>query len=808
MGVSMRLRWQLGVRARLIVLMTIAAGALAFDSILEITARRDHHIEEAKARMLLVAQNAAAKQYEFASAARLLLGIVTKLAPSIDACGEDFRQIASDSKWLKAITIASPEGDLLCSSGPVKGNINFADRPYFQEALKTRAFVLSDYVMGRVHKAPVVLAAAPRMAYDNTVDSVIILSIDLSWLDQVAESIGGADTTVLLVDSMNTVVSADKKNRAMAGQNIAQDPLFRSLVDQVSRPIFGEGPDGIRRLYTSTRLPGTQARLILGFREDTLLAPVTSITRAETLKAVLLCLILFTIAWMLAERAILRPIKVLTEAAHAFGAGDRGTRVDASQLPTDFAELAHTFNTTADLLARNEAIVVEKNRRLGEANARLGDLAQRDELTGLANRRVLADRLEAVFAPDSTERVALLVLDLDKFKPVNDLMGHPVGDAVLREAAKRLNSLKEEGDLVARLGGDEFALVLVCRGEEGERSRKVARDVVRLMATPFQIATGHVEIGGTVGIALSGRDASGPDELLRAADLAMYRSKRDERGGFRFFEKSMHAELQSRVTLETELRAGIRAGEIIPFYQPIMELKTGRIVGLEVLARWNHPSKGILPPGVFIGVATEVGLIESLTRHVLGTACRDARNWPEDITLSVNLSPSQLSDPLLPTLMSSIAMDCGIAPRRIEVEITEDALIKDFTAVQAVMQSFRGMGMKIALDDFGTGYSSLQNLHELRFDKIKIDRSFVTDLLTNEDSRKLVSAIVALALNLRLPVTAEGIEDLAVAEVLSAIGCTYGQGYAFGRPMPGRDIATLLREKSDAAEALVAARVA
>jgi diguanylate cyclase (GGDEF)-like protein len=801
----MRLRWpfKVGVRARLIVLMAVAAGAIAFDSFLEITSRREHHIEEAKSRMMLVAQNAASKQYEFATASRLLLAVVTKLAPSIDACGEDFRQLATDSKWLKAITIASPEGDLLCSSGPASGALNFADRPYFQEVLKTRGFVLSDYVVGRVHNAPVVLAAAPRMNPDNTIGAVIILSIDLSWLDQAAETIGGEDTTVLLVDSASTVVSADKRNRDMAGRNIAQDPLFRRLSEENGRPIFGAGPDGIRRLYTSSRLPGTQARLILGFREDKLLEPVHQITMAETYKAILFCLILLTIAWMLAERAILKPIRILTEAASAFGAGKRTTRVDTASLPHDFAELAGTFNHTADLLARNEAIIVEKNRRLGEANARLGELARRDELTGIANRRVLADRLEEVFAEGSTEQVALLVLDLDKFKPVNDLMGHPVGDAVLREAAKRLNQLKEEGDLIARLGGDEFAIVLVC-GEDDERPRWIAKEIVRSMAAPFPIASGHVEIGGTVGVALSGRDALGPDELLRAADLAMYRGKRDERGGFRFFEKSMHAELQSRMTLETELRAGIKAGEIIPYYQPIIELKSGRIVGLEILARWNHPSKGILPPGVFIGVAAEVGLTESLTRHVLGAACRDARHWPDDIMLSVNLSPNQLSDPLLPTLMSSIAMDCGIAPRRIEIEITEDALIRDFEAVQAVMQSFRALGIKIALDDFGTGYSSLQNLHELRFDKIKIDRSFVTDLMTNDDSRKLVSAIVALALNLKLPVTAEGIEDLAVADMLAAIGCTYGQGYAFGRPMPAKEVVSLLREKNETVQARVA----
>ena len=426
-----------------------------------------------------------------------------------------------------------------------------------------------------------------------------------------------------------------------------------------------------------------------------------------------------------------------------------------------------------------------------------------DELTGLDNRRVLNERLQEVFHPETKEDVALLVLDLDKFKPVNDLMGHPVGDLVLKEVARRLSSIKRGNDCVARLGGDEFAMLVAC-GEEKWRPRQAAKDIIRVLSAPFQVVTGHVEIGCTVGIALSERDATGPDDLLRAADLAMYRAKRDERGGFRFFERSMHAELQTRVTLEMELRAGIKAGEIIPYYQPLVDLKDGRIVGLEILARWNHPSKGILPPGVFIGVASEVGLTEAMTRHVLGTACREAKNWPADITLSINLSPNQLSDPLLPTLMSSIAMDCGVPPQRLEVEITEDALILDFPMAQAVMQSFHNLGIKIALDDFGTGYSSLQNLHELRFDKIKIDRSFISDLETNDDSRKLVSAILALAQNLGLPVTAEGIEDLAVVPILLRMGCTYGQGYAFGRPMPAKDINVLLQEKAGASRARVA----
>ncbi len=795
---------KVGIRHRLIALMAIAALALAFDSYLTVVLRRDQRVEEVKARMLLVAQNAADHQYQFASAARLLLGIVTKVAPSADACGNEFRKLATEAKWLKAISVADANGILVCSSAPFEPGTNLADRAYFKDAVRTRAFVMSDYVMGRVRKAPVVLAAAPRLKSNNEVDSVVILSIDLSWLNQIAENIGaGEDANVILVDSTATVVSADRKARSLTGQSLARDPMFRRLVASRNEVLAGAGPDGVSRLYASAQLSGTGARLIIGFPESQLLTPVHEAAKNEFLKNTLFFLALFTIAWMLAERMIVRPIRTLTHAASAFGNGDRKARVDPDALPNDFTELAETFNTTADLLARNEELIVEKNCGLAEANTRLCELARADELTGLANRRVLNERLQEVFRLDTKEDVALLVLDLDKFKPVNDLMGHPVGDLVLKEVARRLSALKRGNDCVARLGGDEFAMLVAC-GEEKWRPRQAAKDIIRAMSRPFPVVTGQVEIGSTVGIALSERDASGPDELLRAADLAMYRAKRDERGGFRFFEPDMHAELQTRVTLEMELRAGIKAGEIIPYYQPLVDLKDGRIVGLEILARWNHPSKGILPPGVFIGVAAEVGLTEAMTRHVLGAACREAKNWPADITLSINLSPNQLSDPLLPTMMASIAMDCGIPPHRLEVEITEDALILDFPMAQAVMQSFRNLGIKIALDDFGTGYSSLQNLHELRFDKIKIDRSFIADLATNDDSRKLVSTILALAQNLGLPVTAEGIEDLAVVPILLRLGCTYGQGYAFGRPMPATDINVLLQEKAAAGRARVA----
>lgn len=795
MGLFHRLRPLLktGMRRRLIVLLGLAATGLAFDSYLDVMERRDRRVSEVQERMLLVARDAAVQQTEFVESARLLLGIITNLAPDIDICADAVGELTAASNWLKAISVADSHGMMQCSSGPMKAKFSVADRAYYQEALKTRDFVLSDYLVGRVHNMPIVIAAAPRIDVEGEIESVIILTIDLSFLNGVSEKLAGDDTTVLLVDGANTVVSANNKSIALQGKNISADPLFAKLAGTNGQAVAGKGLDGIERIYVSAPLARTHARTIIGFPVARLMQPVYDAMREEFGKNVLLFIALLAIAWVLAESIVVRPIRAFTHAALAYGAGNREARVDPESLPRDFGELAKTFNAAVDLVSRNEELIVEKNRHLAEANARLSELARLDELTGLANRRLLNARLAEAFAGSRPEEVALMVLDLDKFKRVNDLMGHPVGDLVLKEAARRLKLIARESDLVARLGGDEFAIVMTLQGEEW-RPRKMAKDILRAMNSPFQIRSGYVEIGGTVGLALSVRDASDPDELLRAADLAMYRAKRDARGSYCFFEKNMHAELQSRVSLESELRAGIKAGEIIPYYQPIVDLENGRIVGLEVLARWDHPSKGILPPDVFIGVAADVGLMESLTRLLLGAACRDARSWPEDITLAINLSPQQLSDPMLPGLMAGIATEWGVALNRLEIEITEDALIQDFAAAQAIMQAFRGYGMQIALDDFGTGYSSLQNLHELRFDKIKIDRSFVIDLLSSEDSRKLVNAIVGLARTLNMPVIAEGIEDIELTSVLRAIGCTYGQGFAFGRPMPARDIGERLRD--------------
>ncbi len=415
-------------------------------------------------------------------------------------------------------------------------------------------------------------------------------------------------------------------------------------------------------------------------------------------------------------------------------------------------------------------------------------LARHDALTGLPNRRVFADELHQAIMQSEAEGkdCAVLLLDLDRFKYANDLYGHQAGDTVLCEVAERLKAIVPAGSTLARLGGDEFAIVLV---GENQRPRliRLAQRIITALAAPFSVLHAQVEIGATIGIALRSPQNDDSDALLRAADVAMYRAKRNGRGTFAFFEEGMDRELRNRARLEHDLRKAIVNNEILPFYQPLVSLPHRNILGFEILARWPRP-EGPIAPDVFIPIAEDTGLIVDLTYRLLKLACLDAKKWPSPLMLSLNVSPTQLKDSAFPQHVLAILIETGFPPQRLELEITESAIMDDVEAAKATLTSLHNMGVSIALDDFGTGQSSLSHLRKLRLDKIKIDRSFVLSMRDNEDSRKLVDAILGIGKSLGLPTTAEGIEREDDADWLAQHGCTYGQGYLFGKAMPAADV--------------------
>jgi diguanylate cyclase (GGDEF)-like protein/PAS domain S-box-containing protein len=437
--------------------------------------------------------------------------------------------------------------------------------------------------------------------------------------------------------------------------------------------------------------------------------------------------------------------------------------------------------------------VIEDVTERKQSERRIAHLAHHDALTGLANRVLFREQLEQSLKRIRSHggRLALLYLDLDRFKGINDTLGHPVGDELLKEVAKRLRECIGESDFVARLGGDEFAIVR----DEFDTPDDITALVTRILETmkaPYDIGGHHLVTEATIGVALAPDDAADPDELLKNADLAMYGAKADGRGTYRFFESSMDARMKSRRALEFDLREAIMCGGFELHYQPLVSFADGRVTGCEALLRWQHRSHGMIPPSDFIPIAEETGLIAPLGEWVLRTACIEAAKWPEEIKVAVNVSPVQFNNAGLVQAVIGALGASGLAPHRLELEITEAVLIRDDAAALGILHQLRALGVRIALDDFGTGYSSLSYLQRFPFDKIKIDRSFVSAIGDSDYSRNIVQAIVDIATTREITTTAEGVETEEQSQALRALGCTEMQGYLFSPPVPPARLAKVL----------------
>jgi diguanylate cyclase (GGDEF)-like protein/PAS domain S-box-containing protein len=415
-------------------------------------------------------------------------------------------------------------------------------------------------------------------------------------------------------------------------------------------------------------------------------------------------------------------------------------------------------------------------------------LAMHDALTELPNRRYLKERLGTrLLDEQSNEALAVVALDLDRFKAINDLYGHAVGDELLQKVARILTAAVGAEGFVARVGGDEFILLL---GYETDASlaAQLSALVVRF-DRPLSLTAHEVSVGITLGAAISPADGTDPDLLMRRADIALYQAKVQGRSRFAFFEPAMESVQRDRMLLEHDLRTAVQNDRIIPYFQPIIELGTNRVSCYEILARWPHAERGLVHPGQFIEVAQSIGLINELTANLLRRACHEASTWSDSTRLSINISPMQLRDVALPQMLLKVLLECGFPPARIEIEITEDAIIADFETALITLTSLKNLGIRVALDDFGTGYSSLQSLRKLPFDILKIDKSFVQSMKDGNDALVIIKAIVQLAKNLGLSVTAEGIETESQLLTLEALGCDRGQGFFLGIPRAGPLIA-------------------
>jgi diguanylate cyclase (GGDEF)-like protein len=431
--------------------------------------------------------------------------------------------------------------------------------------------------------------------------------------------------------------------------------------------------------------------------------------------------------------------------------------------------------------------------------AKIEHLAHYDALTGLPNRTLFQRHAETLLAQHAERQFAILYIDIDEFKRINDSLGHLIGDEFLKTVADRLRGCIGPADFVARLGGDEFAIVQDGIETDDDANALIAR-IVQALRTSFDCHGHRLSAEASIGVAIAPRHGSDLLGLLKSADLAMYAAKAAGRRTHRFFEPAMETQANLRRELEGDLRVALVEGGFEIHYQPLVDLNSGEITGCEALLRWRHPVRGMVSPAEFVSIAEETGLIEEIGQWVLRTACAEAVNWPAQVRLAVNVSPVQFKSKALPLKVAAALADTGLDPRRLELEITEAVLIADDDAALVALNQLRALGVHIALDDFGTGYSSLQYLQRFPFDKIKIDRGFVKEVTQNAGSRSIIRAVVSIAADRNMVTTAEGVETEEQREVVRALGCTQMQGYLFSAARSARDIRKMLCSSKTAVE--------
>jgi diguanylate cyclase (GGDEF)-like protein len=521
---------------------------------------------------------------------------------------------------------------------------------------------------------------------------------------------------------------------------------------------------------------GERAILLLAYPKAQALADARKLQVALALMT-LIGLILVAVATWKAARQITQPLARLDDAAGRLASGEH---VQVSVRGTDeLARLAMSFN--------------EMSGKIAEREQRITQLAFNDVLTGLPNRSMFQQALEHHFraAEAKGSLFALHCLDLDQFKVINDTLGHPAGDTLLIEAAHRVQQAAG-GHFVARLGGDEF-VVLQTVGDDRDSIDRLARDILETMSRPVVIDGNECVPSTSIGIAIAPQDGSEGETLLRNADLALYRAKEAGRGTFAFFEESLNERAQQRRQLEADLRLAIERQEFELHYQPLFDLELNRICSFEALLRWNHPTRGSVPPDEFVPVAEDTGLIVPIGSWVVREACNRAARWPGHIRVAVNASAVQFHRGALHETILHALADSGLEPNRLEVEITESIFLEGGETTLKLLHSLRSLGVRIALDDFGTGYSSLSYLQSFPFDKLKIDRSFIQNLLTRDGASAIVRAITELAHALNIETTAEGVEETAQLVELRSHGCSSVQGYLFAEPMTAMDVEKLFR---------------
>jgi diguanylate cyclase (GGDEF)-like protein len=805
-SVMIRSASRFSLRTHLLLLILVILGpafALTLSSSLEV---RRHATADVREQVLRLARRTSLQQEQLIVMARQLLITVGRL-PEVrrgDAatCSAFAADLLADQRFLTNLGVIGMDGTVICSGVPLAGPVNLADRLYFQQARASRTFAVGDYQLGRVTGKATLGFGYPILDQADQVTGIVFASMDLEWLQAlVVEAQLPEGSYLVVVDHGGMVLSRYPDPHHWVGRSLVDTPLGQALLSQHEGIAQSAGLDGIEHLYAFTAFTplGHQPEapavsLAVGVPAQVAYAAAEHALRRSLIILGVISALTLVLALIASDLLIQRPIQALLTMTSRLGTGDLSTRALSASGIRELGHLATAFDQMADALEQREAA-------RSQLEGQLAHQAFYDPLTELPNRALLLDRLTHALA--AAERpgtgLAVLFLDLDRFKVVNDSLGHTGGDALLHALGERLTACVRGGDTVARWGGDEFVALIQGPSEAGV-AEDVADRIMAGLARPFIVAGREVIIGASIGITHCSypSDHTTAEDLIREADIALHWAKVTGKGRIVVFDPSMQTTALTRLEDEADLRRALALGQLHLQYQPIVALATGRLEVVEALVRWEHPTRGLISPADFIPLAEETGLIVPLGQWVLEEACRQMRVWQQQFAttapavMSVNLSVRQFRNVELVQTIRDILERTGLAAACLKLEITESALMDDVEATITKLLELKGLGISLAIDDFGTGYSSLNALKRLPVDTLKIDRSFVQGLGKDPQDAAIVRSIITLAQSLRLSVTAEGIETEQQRGKLWAFGCDHGQGYYFARPLASEALEALL----------------
>lgn len=748
--------------------------------------RHQDQIESMHARSLTLVRTSAQDAVFLLSNARYVLtGLIQRpLIQSLDPqrCDPILREVRQWYSEFANLSTIDRSGQVICnaSSEPGQKLPNYSKREWFGRVFTSRSFVIGAPVVGGTTKIWISPLVQPIVDHAGNMTGVLSMTINLAqFKPRFARQEFPAGTEVSIVNSSGVFIahSADTDAETWLGRRFPEPKLVAAALEHqhdAATSLDYLADNNIDYVAAFMHVPGTDWHVIATIPTQ---AVTTGARQAAFLNLAAVALVLTAALGMatLVLRNISRSISSIVDTAIAHIC--RSVTARASETgPREIATLARQINLMLDARDRSEA--------------RIAYLAHHDLLTGLANRAAFLEKSEEASARLRVrgETFTIMLLDLDRFKDVNDTFGHPLGDKLLSRVAQRLKPLLKETDVLARLGGDEFGIIQSGELQQSASAATTAATIAEALSEPFEFDGLKIVVEASIGIAQAPADGVAPDDLLKKADLALYHQKSIGRNGHRFYDPSMTLRADMLHQLANDLRTATANDQLDVHYQLVIDAKTRKPSGAEALVRWQHPQRGLLSPGEFISLAEESGLIDLIGKTVLQRACNDAVKWPPSIRVAVNLSPLQFkSKNLFEDIRGALAAS-GLPPTRLELEITESILIENYEMVMPIIQKLKALGVTIALDDFGTGYSSLVYLTTLPFDKIKIDKSFTEGIMRRSECAAIVASVLTLGQSLGISTTAEGVETEEQFNMLRTAGVTLVQGYLFGRPRPAAQL--------------------